>query len=478
MIEDLQPVWAARTVVTIAARLRAQARRLMGDRGGSTAIMFTLAMVPMILAAGGGADVYVNWRLQTSLQNVADSAVLAGSLALDGGGNAGTTVSTYVTKNFDEPNQTSTAVTTKVDAATGTVSVDLVSSSGTTFLKMIGLKSIPLHVRSAATYGGGLLEVALAIDVTGSMDGAKMTAARKAAKDLVSTLFTVPGTNKVNDKVRMGLVPFTRYVRISTALRGQTWLDAPADSSTTVNECWTEDQGGYCTATKTVNTTCTNDGVSSPCSWEECTNWVPGKIVQVCGPRTYSKVWYGCVGSRNYPLDLQAEVSSAAKVPSIWDDYCPLELQRLTKDQTALNNLIDALVPYEETYIAPGMLWAWRLVSSKAPFADGSADAKTNHKAIILMTDGANTFSASYPAHSSNDVADANSVLLKTCTNAKADNVSIFTIAFAVTDSAIKQTLTNCATSASYFFDAGSSTEMLAAFRQIGAQLSSRRLVY
>lgn len=455
--------------------------RLISDRGGATAIALALVVMTMVLAAGGAVDYYAMFQWRTSLQGVADSAVIAGAITADeGSGDAAvqTTVRTYVTRGFDDPHKTSSTVATTIDTTLGQVATQVSVDIPTTFLKMIGIAALPVSVKSAASYGGGQMEVALAIDVTGSMDGPKLTAAKSAAKSLIQTLFTVPGTTKVNTKVKVGVVPFARYVNVGTAARGQSWLSVPADATTTTNQCWVEDQGGYCSATQTVTSTCYNDGVPYACSWEQCTNWVSGKLVTVCGPVTTTTAWHGCVGSRKYPNDLQAEANVTGPVPGVMDEVCNAQLVRLTQDQTALAAAIDGLAAWDETYIAPGMLWAWRVLSPRQPFADGSSNTQTTKKAIILMTDGFNTVSATYPTHWGGDTADSNAVLSKICANAKAEGIAVYTIAFQVSDSTVKSILTGCATNASYFFDSGNIAQMQAAFKQIGSQLSSRRLVY
>ncbi len=448
---------------------------------GGTAVTFAIVTLMLAVVGGSGIDFYRMQQQKAVLQSVADAAVMAGAIRADAGDDTGAvqvTVKTYVQSNFDTRYAVTSSITTTVDSSTGQVATLVDSKISTTFMKMIGISNMNLEVKAAATYGGSSLEVALAMDVTGSMDGAKLAAAKTAAKNLATTLFTVPGTTQTNSKVKIGLVPFARYVNIGTSYRGQSWLSVPNDSSTTTNQCWQEDVGGYCAATKPVSTTCYNDGTPYACSWDECTNWVSGTIKNVCGPVTTTSTWYGCVGSRNYPADLQAEASAASPIPGLMDVGCNTQLLRLTKDQATVNAAIDGLSAWDETYIAPGMLWAWRVLSSKAPFADGSSDPVKTRKAIILMTDGFNTVSASYPGHWGSDTTDSNSVLAKTCANAKADGIAVYTVAFQVSDATIKSILTNCASKAGNFYDSADTSQLLDAFKQIAAQLSARRLVY
>ena len=53
---------------------------------------------------------------------------------------------------------------------------------------MAGMSAMDMNVASESAYGTRKIEVALVLDNTGSMAGAKITELRKAAKNLVTTL--------------------------------------------------------------------------------------------------------------------------------------------------------------------------------------------------------------------------------------------------------------------------------------------------
>ena len=458
-------------------RLGDQWRRFAGDRKGATAVAFALVSVPVLLSMGGGIDMYRAYKLRIDLQDTVDSAVMAGSIKADESGStteAKTAVDTYIKQAFDVPTKLTTTKTTAVDEAKSIIKTTATVNMTTTFLRMIGKTTVPISASAGATYGGQLMEVSIALDVTGSMDGAKLAAAKAAAKDLTKTLFTVPGTNKKNEKVKIAVVPFAEYVNIDESNRGKTWLDTSGE--VTKKECWNEYPDSVCLGYRHVKTTCTNDGTSYPCEWDECTGYSASKPVQVC--QMVPHLWHGCVGSRSGTADLQAEASAVSKIPGLIDAWCNESLLRLSTNQGTVISKIEGLGAGGETYIAPGVLWAWRTLSSKLPFADGAVNGKSTKKAIILMTDGANTLSADPPWHWGRDVAASNDMLAKTCANAKADDIAIFTIAFEVTDTTIKNILKKCATAEPYFYDSTNSEQMKAAFARIGAQLSARRLAF
>lgn len=64
---------------------------------------------------------------------------------------------------------------------------------------------------------------------------------------------------------------------------------------------------------------------------------------------------------------------------------------RLTNNQAAILDGIDAMSPSGATVIPVGLMWGWHLLSPNGPFGDGAPYSDPNTiKAIILATDGQN----------------------------------------------------------------------------------------
>ena len=214
-------------------------------------------------------------------------------------------------------------------------------------------------------------------------------------------------------------------------------------------------------------------------------------------------------------------LNSSTGIPNGPNFGCTTQpLQRLTNDTTALKSLINNMAPLGSTNIHEGFMWGWRTLSPKSVFGDGSAyasssnssNATTINKILILMTDGTNSwatnpyspngsmyFAAGYfqnangtnanprlPSTNQNvsDTASSRNALdaltAQACTNAKAVNVSIYTIGFSVPsdpiDAAGQTLLKNCASSSNQFFIANTSDDLIAAFKQIQASIGALRL--
>lgn len=180
-------------------------------------------------------------------------------------------------------------------------------------------------------------------------------------------------------------------------------------------------------------------------------------------------------------------------------------LTPMTESQTALIAAITAMnapqSPVAYTDIEQGVVWGWRLLSSTAPFTEGRdyGDAG-NHKIMIVMTDGANTYVSetsnnninrsqymayNYVAHgllgttstNNNTVVDAmNDRTLEVCANVQATEITVYTIAFEVDDDDAAQILHDCASDPSKAFDADNEAELIATFRLIAQDIATLRI--
>lgn len=268
-------------------------------------------------------------------------------------------------------------------------------------------------------------EIAMVLDTTGSMAGSKLSTLQDAAKELIDDSLKA-NEDSAQPLVKIGIVPFAQYVNVGVSRRSASWISVPADSGT--------------------------------------------------------QTFYGCVGSRNYPDNVQDQNYDTNPVPGLMNITCPSEITNLTTDKDTLESAVDALHASGYTYIGAGLTWGWRMVSPDAPLTKGIAyedmDKKKlkTKKFVILMTDGENTRAPSYPKHNSSDNTLANDLTQEICTNIKAINIQIFTVAFTVTDPTTLDMLQTCATSKNYAFNAQDSGALVAAFQSISNQISQLRL--
>jgi Flp pilus assembly protein TadG len=445
-------------------------RAFRRDDAGTISVLFAISVFLILGVVGAGLDYARGYLAKTRLQASLDAALLAGAQAkIAGAADVDNAIMRAFQANWGESEKSPEfTYTIEGDTISGQARVPVPAM----LTAAIGFTEITAGAQSAVSWGLGNAEVVLALDTTGSMTGAKLDGAKAAAKDLVDSLFATTGGTS---RVKVGLVPFSRYVNVGMTYRNATWMSVPADRTETKESCgWYSDVISQ-TNCRMVTGTCSNDGVNFPCTYETC-DYTYGPSTYRCTTDTDEYTWKGCVGSRAYPADIDSDVTSANPVPGILNaSGCPSSLQRLTEDKQVLKDQIDAMVADGETFVQPGLLWGWRVLSEGAPFADGSGRGK---RVLVLMTDGANTRSPTYPDHKSSDPSLANTLMAETCTRIKAQGIEIYAVAFDVTDATINTLLNQCASGPPYYFSATSVSELSSAFSKIADSLKSVRVSY
>ena len=494
--------------------LRARAAAFPGDRRGNIAMLFGLSLIPILAIVGFAVDYTVANRQKALLQGALDTAVLAGVQTVavsptESTANAASAVKSFMAGNFKTKG---TAPVIAVDTSvTGSVGATATLTLNNIFMKIAGIPTSKVVATSRASIGSGQkLELALVLDTTYSMTGAKLSTAQAAAANLVNTIYNMP--NAANN-VKIGLVPFNYYVNVGTGYAGASWLTSTATAHVTTSNAGYWTTPSVCAHPEVDGTrTCagTNDGTptSYSCGYvitpaSGCSSGTP--YYTAASSNTASYAWQGCVGTRGSaaaPLDISETVDSSNPAPALilnhaqnlYYNNCPTALQRLTDSSTTVVSEINSLTAAGETYIAPALMWGWRVLSPNAPFADGAAYGGNTTKTLVLMTDGFNTHSPNFTnsdhdheasdvdssganlAASSPDKLEANYQTLQTCKAIQARGVTIYAIAFEVTDPVIKGVLQQCATSVSYYYDATTASSLTQAFASIGAQLTKIRL--
>ena len=463
--------------------------RFFRDRTGNTAIMFSLAAVPLLLGAGAAVDMVRVNQTRTVLQAAADAAAIAGASSKK---TSDAELNTLV-RDFLDANDAENALSSvksmkqKLDKSKRTFTVTIDGKLKTNFMFLAGITELDISATAEVKTGGNGLEVVLALDNTESMNyQGRLPALKTAAKSLVDSVLDAGATSGAY--VKIGIVPFSNYVNVGLGNRNKSWIDVPADTSATAPNC----SSTYPDATKTnchmETYTGYNDGVPNTYTTEVC-DWNYGNPVTTCnGTYTINYNWKGCVGSRTSPNDIKINVL-ANKYTGIIKDYwgynvsCASELTPLTDNKTDLNTAIDAMVGVGNTYVEPGVLWGWNMLDSSEPIVGAKTKSwlKDNGgtKALVLMTDGANTLSplnVDYVRHDGSDVTLANKNTADVCENAKKDGITVYTVSFMVTDASAKTLLANCASDPSKAFTADDATALNTAFRDIANALMATRL--
>lgn len=225
----------------------ARLARLWSCERGAVAPLIGFAMIVLVGAVGVAIDIGRGQVAQSKLQSSLDSAGLAA------GAMVGQTLDSddlkpeaekYLRSNF--AGETIDATITDFDLQLAddqsVVTLEAKATLPTTFMRVFGQQKIDVAARSEITRETKGLEVAVVLDVTGSMDDPvggtgtgstdkKITVLRIAAKDLINILF---GSNATVDDLWVGVVPFSQSVNVGT--EHADWM-ADLDSYLTQNRC-------------------------------------------------------------------------------------------------------------------------------------------------------------------------------------------------------------------------------------------------
>jgi len=207
---------------------------------------------------------------------------------------------------------------------------------------------------------------------------------------------------------------------------------------------------------------------------------------RVCGDRSTSYEWHGCVGSREAPYNEQAKYNGR-RIDGIMNETCGTEFSPLTTDLVDVQTKISSFTTAGNTYIPSGVMWGWRTLQEHEPintnirFEDNKGVERDATKIMLVMTDGANTLSQGGDEdfrHDGQNGSAANERTAAICEAAKADGITIFTLGFLIdaADTDTLDMLQNCASSPENFYQAGSGRGLAQAFDDIAGQFEQTRL--
>ncbi len=553
--------------------LFARLRQFRTRREGNIAIIFALASFPLIAFAGAAVDYGLAARVRTKLQAATDATALmlcqTSSTTTSAVLNAQALISmtSYMGSNVGL-----TVDTLTITSNPRKILVTTHASPTVVFGAFTGRTSIPVAAKSqCASPVQKTFEIALVLDTTGSMansggSGTKLAAMQTAASNFIDY---VKNNAAFSSDTRISIVPFAASVNAGTAYAAASWVDTTGVSTyhwTNVDKTLAK-AAGFTSRFSIFNLL---SAKYSGWAWGGCfealpypyntqdgspstndTLYVPLFAPDEPGDGDTSRVKFTPSGSstsyysynsyiddttsisgcKTTPTSFQAAEYSACKyvsakgtsyttssdvgIPNGPNFMCTSQpLQRLTTSTSTLKALITSLTALGATNIHEGFMWGWRTLSPTSVFADGASySSSTTNKIMILMTDGANSwtdnpynnynqtlyFPMGYFMNANGTTPDArlptgyrnltnatdartalDQLTLQSCTNAKSAGISIYTIGFSVSSDPIDTQgttlLANCASSSSQAYVANDSSSLITAFSQIASSIGSLRL--
>lgn len=442
-------------------------------RKGNAAVFFGLTMLPMVGLAGAAVDYSMANSNRTSMQKALDSTALALAKLMP------LTQTQLDTQGW----QIFQASLGKVSIAlqpgdlrittpgTGKLVVTVSGQYQTHMTGVIGINSFPIGARAEVTWGIKKLELALALDNTGSMASSnKMTELKKAAKNLLTTL---EKSAKNPGDVKISIVPFNTIVNVGAGAVNEPWIRW---------DRW-EARNGSCNKAGGYNTknSCEDENVCTlpQYTWRSSCQDNGGNWVQATWTPANKNTWTGCVEDRdkdvnvNYDaLDTTPTASDTTKFPAIQCTGNLAQLMPLSYEWTNLATKIDSMESNGATNVTIGLAWGWHSLTKSLPLTEAAEPAQDLSKFILLMTDGDNTQNR-FGGNGSSSCAQCDTRTALACANAKAAGIRIYTVRVINGNADL---LRNCASDPSMYYDVQSASDLNAVFNAIGGQLASLHL--
>lgn len=516
---------------------RALIRRFWSDKRGNVAIIYGLAMIPIMIGAGAALDYARGVMVRASLTEALDAAGLAvgGSTNLSSD-NVKKVAQAYFDANYKLDQTTygaPVAITVSTSGQDITLSTNI--SMPTVIMRAFSVDALPISASVVITRNSTNIEVALALDTTGSMAGTKITDLKTAANSLIDIVVQDTQTPTYS---KVAIAPYTMGVNLGTyaaQVRGPITTGPAITGATKANPVvitsanhgyangdvvyisgvtgMTQLNGNvYTVANKTTNTFqlqgingtsystyksggtayCTKLG----CQYYRFTNasggtnmWNPSTCVTERTTNAYTDVSPSTTYlGYNYP--------ATATNPCITATIMPL-----SSDKTALKSVVNGLSASGGTAGHIGIAWAWYLLSPNFSYLWPSASQQPAAygtdkliKVAIIMTDGAfntpyckgvissdaGSGSTSYTTDRINCTAPNGSSASQAknlCAGMKAQGIIVYTVGFDVgSDATAHDTLDSCATDSSHAYYPATGADLQSVFQSIAQQITNLRV--
>jgi Flp pilus assembly protein TadG len=465
--------------------LRSSGEAFRRDRRGNVAVMFALALLPVIGLVGAAIDYGRANTLRTEMQAALDSTalMLSKEAATDNKKQLQANAAKYFNAMFTGKTVNNLDLKASYTQKGGSaVTVSGSADMPTSFMGVVGYNTIAIGGSSTAKWGSTRLRVALVLDNTGSMASAgKMSALKTATTSLLSQLQSAAS---VDGDVYVSIVPFVKDVNVGASNYKADWVywgNSSQDPDQTDDSSW-EAKFGSCS--KNSFPLLYPSPRAACLAFNKNAVWTPAS----------HDTWNGCVMDRGYPkspsnlsgnsgpdttnnYDTNVASVDSKKPASMYaaEQYgqCPeAAVMGLSYDWSTMTTLVSNMSPNGNTNQAIGLQLGWLSLVGGGPFAAPKMDPDYKYsQIIILLTDGLNTEDRWYSNQNSIDMREQ-----ITCNNIKNTEITLYTIQVNTDGEPTSTLLQNCASSPDKFFLLTSASQIVSTFQAIGTNLTQLRI--
>jgi Flp pilus assembly protein TadG len=415
------------------------AGRACRDDRGSVAIIFALSITAIFGCVALAVDLGRGFSASTKLARSLDAAALAGAKLL-GDDYASDSdivdrVNVFVAAQpaiFGIASANFATLDVVINRAASSVTVNGAGKLPTSFASIIGVKSMDIAKTSTVVYKMRSVELALALDVTGSMNQTpagdtktKIESLKSVAQTVVDTLYG----RAINDTgIRIAMAPF------SSAVNAGSYASLVATGASSSAPCVVERLGS-------ANTT-----DASPYGTDQL------RALASVGGGTCPTDPIMPLTGRSKQKDIDKTIanfsgggSTAGHIGAAWGMYL----------------------------LSPNWSGIFTGAQKPGPYNDPSVS-----KNFVLMTDG--LFNTSYlsgaSVNSATAISDSYAQLDGICSRMKQNGITIYTIGFGLNDPTASAKLSQCASVPTNFFPVANGSQLQSAFDMIVAKLNQLRV--
>ncbi|MEM1192151.1 MAG: TadE/TadG family type IV pilus assembly protein [Pseudomonadota bacterium] len=417
-------------------------RQYLKNKCGNVAMMTGLMVIVIFVVGGGAVDFIRMTTARAEMQAAVDSAVLAAA-SLTNNRPPIAVANDYFEKNFDGSrfdldNVRFNPVIEQNKAFLKEVRATATADMPTYFIGLLdiltgggdnSLKTLALEISGKAAESEQFLEIALVLDVSGSMAGARISNLQTAGEDFINKIFddTVP------NQVSVSIVPFSSNVNL-----GGLYADF-ADTSVTGNT------------------------PAKPCTFYDDADYTSLDFSNQLAPVNQ--------GTPNNKDTIENDRSRCTTAEAIFN----------SDNRTALVDTVRNFVAAGRTDAHIGLMWGAKALSPdlRGDLAGDFNDRPKNYsqrtvKALVVMTDG--DINPIPLLDGSVPIGPATEDFGDLCTEAKNNNIIVYSIGFDITaNSAADVMLRDCASTLSqYYFVEG--LDVASAFDGIVASILALRI--
>ncbi|MBX9619858.1 MAG: VWA domain-containing protein [Hyphomicrobiales bacterium] len=425
-------------------------QRFLADRSGAIAPIFAIVVIPVLGLASAAIDYSRAATERSRLQAAVDATALS-VIHLPQGTPANVVQSTaqsffqsIYTPPYGVPMP---QVTTSY--ANSTLNVSASETLPTGIASIIGVSSVTIGARSTTLNQQSSVEIALALDNTGSMaQNGKIESLKTAVNNLLTNLQRY---SRTPGDVKVSLVPFNTQVNIGTANPNANYLRYDVGVTNTSLRTYLQSVG-------------ISRNAPTPANWNGC---LSDRDQSYFNYDTRSDGVSGVTNTR-YVASFCHYYTTGS--PSPGAQIVPT--RTLTTDLEAIRTGVNSMQPTGATNITMGLVMGMATLRSDNPFGTNSSSDPFTKKFLVLLTDGANTQNRFVGNGSASNSAVDDRMTLA-CNDAKARSVRVFTIGVLDGQSAL---LRDCASDSSSYFPVTDASQLNAVFQQILGQVTGIRV--